>query len=112
MIRRPPRSTRSDTLFPDPTLFRSAQLEVDVHMALLVHGGQRVQGIAADGHDGQPALVEDDTDPVVAVALRQKRTDAAREIGRAHAELQSLMRISYAVFCLTKKKTTNSQHTE
>src|SRR3546814_16124789 len=79
MIRRPPRSTRTDTLFPYTTLFRS-----------------RVQNAAG----GQPARILgariDDADAV--------RDDAARGRSEEHtSELQSLMRISYAVFCLKKK---------
>src|SRR3546814_15680331 len=70
MIRRPPRSTRTDTLFPYTTLFRSA--------AQLVRGHRRVGGDRADhGHTNRS---EEHT-----------------------SELQSLMRISYAVFCLKKK---------
>src|SRR3546814_5971811 len=86
MIRRPPRSTRTDTLFPYTTLFRS----VRPGRSRAVAGGLRFS-----------------------VAGRSRRADravgdgsaeASREIGRAHVELQSLMRISYAVFCLKKQK--------
>src|SRR3546814_2231906 len=81
MIRRPPRSTRTDTLFPYTTLFRSV-------------------------HIGQHIAVCDVDDPVT--HLTQRGIAAAID-RRAHAELQSLMRISYAVFCLKKKtKTTNT----
>src|SRR3546814_5872340 len=82
MIRRPPRSTRTDTLFPYTTLFRSS----NDHLA---------RGVD-----------------------RKRRTAAATQwppririhVGRSEehtSELQSLMRISYAVFCLKKKKNTN-----
>src|SRR3546814_3093898 len=77
MIRRPPRSTRTDTLFPYTTLFRS--------------GADRADDVQAAGG---------------AVRLLQ---DGHRRVGgrsEEHtSELQSLMRISYAVFCLKKKKT-------
>src|SRR3546814_5524218 len=94
MIRRPPRSTRTDTLFPYTTLFRSP----------LSHYGCR------------------SIFPYVPVCLRQKcwsthpsttpmrRSPAVGPRSEEHtSELQSLMRISYAVFCL-KKKTPNKNH--
>src|SRR3546814_8161088 len=107
MIRRPPRSTRTDTLFPYTTLFRSRGcLEAEA------------SGSAIAARIGQPA----------AAAGVDERTRAGRLVGRAVAsvanlldlrlavvagsvarseehtsELQSLMRISYAVFCLKKK---------
>src|SRR3546814_17585260 len=95
MIRRPPRSTRTDTLFPYTTLFRS-----DVAV------GQR--GGSDDGTVG-------DAHPVVHfVLLFQAAQDrngvfhrrlADEDRSEEHtSELQSLMRISYAVFCLKKKK--------
>src|SRR3546814_9112099 len=90
MIRRPPRSTRTDTLFPYTTLFRST--------------GQRFEiGLATD--DDYMFTI---TQRVVnrgegAVAVRPW-TLATRERSEEHtSELQSLMRISYAVFCLKKK---------
>src|SRR3546814_2153168 len=81
MIRRPPRSTRTDTLFPYTTLFRSAG-------AMAAHRG-------------------DDDAPASAAAA------AAGARGRSEehtSELQSLMRISYAVFCLKKKTNTTPSH--
>src|SRR3546814_13483510 len=78
MIRRPPRSTRTDTLFPYTTLFRSPGL---VHVAADDAGIDLEEG-AADVLDEGEARSEEHT-----------------------SELQSLMRISYAVFCLKKKKT-------
>src|SRR3546814_1806118 len=106
MIRRPPRSTRTDTLFPYTTLFRSAAVE---------RPGQ------AQGPSGLLAAVRDD-DQLRAVAAARpehpRRADGEREARRDHrrrprseehtSELQSLMRISYAVFCLKKKKNTNT----
>src|SRR3546814_9022158 len=88
MIRRPPRSTRTDTLFPYTTLFRSA-----------AHGDDRRELAPGEEH------AEGDRLP------RQPQADAdLGQGGRAHprseehtSELQSLMRISYAVFCLKKK---------
>src|SRR3546814_6121768 len=90
MIRRPPRSTRTDTLFPYTTLFRSPAKENkrDVkqqgrHHDLLDASAKPGQAPDHGGHS---------------------RTAVVRQIGRAHVELQSLMRISYAVFCLKKKR--------
>src|SRR3546814_9425336 len=91
MIRPPPRSTRTDTLFPYTTLFRSLDLS---------------QRLAVD----QPC--SDDMEDGIADRYTQKpRMFVARrdgfEGGRSEehtSELQSLMRISYAVFCLKKKK--------
>src|SRR3546814_3929737 len=96
MIRRPPRSTRTDTLFPYTTLFRSM-------LALLEH--RRLV------HDA--LLPVDPVRPLPRLAVRD-RPDAVAQSGlrsEEHtSELQSLMRISYAVFCL-KKKTTKTQTT-
>src|SRR3546814_9173890 len=78
MIRRPPRSTRTDTLFPYTTLFRSC---LDV---------RRCERGGRGGVDGR----------------------AQPQAGRSEehtSELQSLMRISYAVFCLKKKHATEEQ---
>src|SRR3546814_7862436 len=86
MRRRPPRSTRTDTLFPYTTLFRSwflAWLAVDV--ATAGHGLILEVALLNAAGDGSYA--------------------AAGERSEAHtSELQSLMRISYAVFCLKKKR--------
>src|SRR3546814_1879709 len=88
MIRRPPRSTRTDTLFPYTTLFRSHRRpHLQLHAVDL-----RDRSV----HDGHADL-----------RLRGERRDPgpARRRSEEHtSELQSLMRISYAVFCLKKKK--------
>src|SRR3546814_5446551 len=97
MIRRPPRSTRTDTLFPYTTLFRSRVPE----RKRRVYRAQPVQ-------------------PVDHLARRERLSAGADGLQRLHrlqragrclfrseehtSELQSLMRISYAVFCLKKKK--------
>src|SRR3546814_19741118 len=86
MIRRPPRSTRTDTLFPYTTLFRS---EIDC-----VERSLRLQVL-----DQQP-------DDALVGILRDRAGRAGRSRSEEHtSELQSLMCISYAVFCLKKKKT-------
>src|SRR3546814_9557284 len=104
MIRRPPISTRTDTLFPYTTLFRAWVVDaVDRHLEGPSSGRddrdvgrQRrnlvdrnlVAEMPGDSAVGKPALQE------VAVPRSEEHT----------SELQSLMRISYAVFCLKKKK--------
>src|SRR3546814_10528888 len=81
MIRRPPRSTRTDTLFPYTTLFRSPGYKPN--------------------HDR-----------AVFTMMPEKGTHKMTEVSRSEehtSELQSLMRISYAVFCLKKKKKTEKK---
>src|SRR3546814_5164230 len=106
MIRRPPRSTRTDTLFPYTTLFRSecrfagkAAQHPGVgieHLAENVKIGDTFSlGMRADGgNESAPEAVVDVLGGVDAKARSEEHT----------SELQSLMRISYAVFCLKKKK--------
>src|SRR3546814_1788699 len=122
MIRRPPRSTRTDTLFPYTTLFRSVilvQFGFEGN-GFAVVGDRRIvgrQGIFAFVHRAVlPGLLRRPSLPLVPVSPRWKRRDEPfrhleRGLGRSEehtSELQSLMRISYAVFCLKKKK---KQHT-
>src|SRR3546814_13401129 len=81
MIRRPPRSTRTDTLFPYTTLFRSMRHPCPKQVLRRTGrpGRNRAAGMRSEEHT---------------------------------SELQSLMRISYAVFCLKKKKKTPNSHAE
>src|SRR3546814_1138354 len=88
MIRRPPRSTRTDTLFPYTTLFRS--------------------GLK---HWEKPATLNTDKAPSYGAAITELKREGKLDREMAHrrseehtSELQSLMRISYAVFCVKKKK--------
>src|SRR3546814_4211321 len=115
MIRRPPRSTRTDTLFPYTTLFRSpaagagtadcrcaGTLQRALPPALLdrlarLHCAEAVPGAAALHLAGDPLL-----HPVVRLPVDRRR-GAAHRSEEHTSELQSLMRISYAVFCLKKK---------
>src|SRR3546814_5458547 len=92
MIRRPPRSTRTDTLFPYTTLFRSLEEALAV-------AGQHLAGELA----GRQAL-ESGRRIAEPVADRQQLEDR-----KSTSELQSLMRISYAVFCLKKKKNNSTK---
>src|SRR3546814_4478173 len=99
MIRRPPRSTRTDTLFPYTTLFRSpARLPEQLPVRRLRQFRQHERVLR-----GQ--WLRDQRSPRYrATALRQHLRSEEHT-----SELQSLMRISYAVFCL-KKKTTNKNN--
>src|SRR3546814_5299936 len=81
MIRRPPRSTRTDTLFPYTTLFRSDRLAGEDLVAVI------------QARQVEPDHVLEQHEGVLAAGRSEEHT----------SELQSLMRISYAVFCLKKK---------
>src|SRR3546814_7137256 len=86
MILRPPRSTRTDTLFPYTTLFRS-------------YSKPEVVKTSATWWAAVLMVIPN------CVARRDRRTSAGCPSSEEHtSELQSLMRISYAVFCLKKKK--------
>src|SRR3546814_4895446 len=106
MLRRPPISTRPDTLFPYTTLFRSFRTAHSVH----------------DGPKGHPATQarrphRHQQDAPGTAAAQRPHEAVAHDCGRASrsdehtSELQSLMRISYAVICLKnqKKHETNAQ---
>src|SRR3546814_10285193 len=108
MIRRPPRSTRTDTLFPYTTLFRSGG---PADAAGMVRGGRWARHRAAGAGD-----LDGDRQPLCGHEHQPRDTGVVRipaaavDFGRSEehtSELQSLMRISYAVFCLKKKKIPN-----
>src|SRR3546814_5430654 len=90
MIRRPPRSTRTDTLFPYTTLFRSSARQRQRWCG-------RIAWRAVDNAGSQEIAAP--IEPCAALTRSEEHT----------SELQSLMRISYAVFCLKKK---TIQHTD
>src|SRR3546814_7922763 len=94
-IRRPPRSTRTDTLFPYTTLFRSC-------CDALLHGPFSPSSSSVEGR----GFVEhaEQTFEALHVPAGQGRSEEHT------SELQSLMRISYAVFCLKKRKHKPTQH--
>src|SRR3546814_4363542 len=111
MIRRPPRSTRTDTLFPYTTLFRSfdrviadASRPVPVAQGHVIGaGGGELSGTDEPGWPVRGRTVG--AHFVMAMGDGDLPTGAARPRSEEHtSELQSLMRISYAVFCLKKKK--------
>src|SRR3546814_7609894 len=121
MIRRPPRATRTDTLFPYTTLFRSGELE---HLA---DGGLRTDGERFADHAGFEVLdprdliglalgahvLVDDADAAelghgdgqagFGDRIHRRRNDRHVRSEEHTSELQSLMRISYAGFCLKNK---------
>src|SRR3546814_10906113 len=109
MIRRPPRSTRTDTLFPYTTLFRSFEgfpesgwdKVMDINVKSPFFLTQALHGLlkAAGTHE-RPAKV-----------INIGSIDGVRSEEHT-SELQSLMRISYAVFCLKKKKYDTKQQTQ
>src|SRR3546814_5536653 len=117
MLRRPPRSTRTDTLFPYTTLFRSGvgllvlQPQHEALHAAVAH--RQVGGEIADQapQREQQRLVAFDLvaefDAGIEVVRRrvagQRVVDVAVRSEEHTSELQSLMRISYAVFCLTNR---------
>src|SRR3546814_5820463 len=136
MIRRPPRSTRTDTLFPYTTLFRSYFLRalkrrlIIGYLDGLARGRQSLDGTAQQRHLAAtlgecprrvilahvfavvvhllslPAHPQAPAEPQIAGQLEGKLTalvDAPLRSDEHTSELQSLMRISYAVFCLKKK---------
>src|SRR3546814_6257585 len=103
MIRRPPRSTRTDTLFPYTTLFRSSSGARAVFMLLSTNDRGVADMTASQSIENLAKAIK---------ASRDRRMDpfVVAELPRSEehtSELQSLMRISYAVFCLKKKNKTN-----
>src|SRR3546814_6768235 len=121
MIRRPPRSTRTDTLFPYTTLFRSLDdgrltdgqgRTVDFRNTVIVMtsnlGSQMIQEL--DGDDSAEAYTQMKAAVmgVVQSHFRPEFINRLDDRSEEHtSELQSLMRNSYAVFCLKKKKIHN-----
>src|SRR3546814_2885795 len=109
MIRRPPRSTRTDTLFPYTTLFRSLAFYPGCCRGELHAPGYRWSvSDLFDGPAGRRALPDRHTvgHPKRLPFLHDPQTvdrDPADRSEEHTSELQSLMRISYAVFCLKKK---------
>src|SRR3546814_10372923 len=112
MIRRPPRSTRNDTLFPYTTRFRSVPI---MHWSLIArrdpqHGNDDLGELRGGVHHRLCDRAEASTGLLHRMENVQQVTGVARS--EEHTpELQSLMRISYAVFCLKKKKIKKKKHT-
>src|SRR3546814_15710092 len=110
LSRRPPASTRTSTLFPVTTLFRSC---CSWELGVSRRGGKRVRpvgiwsflSVPAPPRDGDPIA-----DPCFGIGVPQDVGHHGQAVGRSEehtSELQSLMRISYAVFC-SKIKTQNT----
>src|SRR3546814_5117499 len=123
MIRRPPRSTRTDTLFPYTTLFRSADIFALIG-AMMARPDCAILGAAVlrrtvnwpqVARAAQRGLAKDNAADLARFAgdfalsfLNADQRFALTDRSEEHtSELQSLMRISYAVFCLKKKNTNN-----
>src|SRR3546814_7659307 len=99
MIRRPPRSTRTDTLFPYTTLFRSRRAEGTGQSGA---GGEAGRGAQFPQICAHPAICD---------GQFRGGGEGGHPRSEEHtSELQSLMRISYAVFCLKKKKLYDANH--
>src|SRR3546814_2699927 len=107
MIRRPPRSTRTDTLVPYTTLFRSLVSAVPAIARLARALARRSDERRRDDPRRRRTKLSGALHrPAGARTLRQGRSEEHT------SELQSLMRISYAVFCLKKKKLNRTDKTE
>src|SRR3546814_10335000 len=121
MIRRPPRSTRTDTLFPYTTLFRSTvyirhfAADGAYNNFVVVHPGTPTLNAWVEGYSDftgadLPGSVLFAVNIVPTAARRRARSSVRSE--EHTSELQSLMRISYAVFCLKKKNNHEDQNTD
>src|SRR3546814_10063499 len=110
MLRRPPRSTRTDTLFPYTTLFRSEAGEAAARPAISSISEKRTltATLSLDWRDPPPPRARPDRCPrrTTTAHIRRSHCRSSGREARSEehtSELQSLMRISYAVFCLKKK---------
>src|SRR3546814_4435358 len=118
MRRRPPISTRTDTLFPYTTLFRSEafpvnptsplatralirEVEKGKHCVIFPEGRITVTGALMKVYEGPGMIADKSDEPILPVRIDGRSEEHT-------SELQSLMRISYAVFCLKKKKIKNT----
>src|SRR3546814_5125686 len=110
MKRRPPRSTRTDTLFPYTTPFRSPLQRAE---RLADHGlgaaepaaGGGEAALLRRGEEGAELIERDGVQHISVIQILRIVTYRLLRSEEHTSELQSLMRISYAVFCLKKKKT-------
>src|SRR3546814_7833859 len=96
MLRRPPRSTRTDTLFPYTTLFRSLFVAIGTSLGVYPAAGLPMIALRTGAKLVILNAQETPFDEHAEVVLRERSEEHT-------SELQSLMRISYAVFCLKKK---------
>src|SRR3546814_10711581 len=108
MIRRPPRSTRTDTLFPYTTLFRSRQVQQAVSRQRPQSRGLGEEKVLWPAEAEPQAIVPFRGLSIAGVERSWADVPYPEKLGRSEehtSELQSLMRISYAVFCLKNKNT-------
>src|SRR3546814_10189286 len=113
MIRRPPRSKRTDTLFPYTTLFRSTRAPCLTRITRPKSlQGKRPSKARSAQHARADAHTASTVAPRVFAVTRHDGHASFIRSEEHTSELQSLMRISYAVFCLKKQKTLkpNKQH--
>src|SRR3546814_4460321 len=109
IIRRPPRSTRTDTLFPDTTIFRSSAATCASRLGQVCRSSGCSASYSASAQDGAV------TGPLCLASpssVSQLRFSPVQRSEEHTSELQSLMRISSAVFCLKKKKHYTHHYTE
>src|SRR3546814_8689502 len=111
MIRRPPRSTRTDTLFPYTTLFRTRT----AWASWLPSTSCRDTMSAASPRTASRSSCRtkrrlNELKPLCVLSVSSLNDSGVERSEEHTSELQSLMRISYAVFCLKKKKKTNKTH--
>src|SRR3546814_2594735 len=118
MVRRPPRSTRTDTLFPYTTLFRSWAQAADRRARRAIAGGgagTRRAGAGMGRTAGAVVLRGGRPGSKVRLIPALRKIDSRRGLASSDehtSEVQSLMRISYAVFCLQHTMKRDSAHTE
>src|SRR3546814_5308801 len=109
MRRRPPRSTRTDTRFPYTTLFRSDIAIKEQRLSILQNRIRQLDDEFRQGLVGTTQSILVERPSRRGGGQMAGRTSSNRMVNRSEehtSELQSLMRISYAVFCLKKKKHT------
>src|SRR3546814_1526618 len=110
MIRRPPRSTRTDTLFPYTTLFRSHGLRANGRVIGVAVVKVRLDALEERWQRAHlEAYVSDENGIIILSSNPTRRLKAVRRSEEHTSELQSLMRTSYAVFCLKTKNTQKSR---
>src|SRR3546814_1678934 len=122
MLRRPPRSTRTDTLFPYTTLFRSGGEDFDARIIdYLADQFKNEQGIDLRQdklalqrlkEEAEKAKIALSSSTQPEINLPFITADASGRSEEHTSELQSIMRISYAVFCLTKNTHTPQNNTQ
>src|SRR3546814_4269832 len=104
MIRRPPRSTRTDTLFPYTTLFRSTDIDLGEGLQITAATYNSWARGTFNGFMGYPGYIGGRSEPNVEGRIAENINRLRNRSEEHTSELQSLMRISYAVFCLKTKQ--------